>query len=84
MKSHPAWLEHWVDLVVDLAEYDRERKQAEITFTKCGSAPLLRMGIRNRNFMAYFNEEIIEGKFAEEGKWEITPSGSGVLVLKFL
>ena len=83
MKSHPAWLEHWVDLVMEDMVYDKESRTAEVVFTVSDKSPLLRLGMRTGNFEAYFNGEKVEGKFVEESKWEYIPASSGTLVLKF-
>ena len=83
MKSHPAWLEHWVDLTIENMLYDEESKTAEITLLLCDKTPVLRLGVRTKDFEAYFNGEKVQGVFTEENKWEYIPASSGVLVLKF-
>ncbi len=85
MKEHPAWLEHWQDLVIHEAVYDAECGKAEISFTVTGKNPVLRFGIRSA-----MPENILldgvktEGKIYEEGVLDIIPSSvSGKLSLSF-
>ncbi|MBO5760284.1 MAG: hypothetical protein J6S53_01940 [Lentisphaeria bacterium] len=84
MKEHPAWLEHWQDLIIHEAVYDAECGKAEISFTVTGKNPVLRFGICSMPVNILLDGVKTEGKMNEEGGLDIIPSSiSGNLSLSF-
>ena len=84
MKEHPAWLEHWQDLVIHEAVYDAECGKAEISFTVTGENPVLRFGVRSMPENILLDGVKAEGKMYEEEVLDIIPSSaSGKLSFSF-
>ena len=82
-RKHPAWLEHWVNLEIFNAVYDRESRKASVEFKLHGERGVARFGVRQKPLKSCLNGVAFEALSLKAGKMEFELFSSGRLELFF-
>ena len=82
-REHPLWLEHWENLLVDRAEFDRKKGAAVVEFRLNGPSGKLRCGVRRPPREIALNGEARHGRTTADGRLELTLTAGGVLEFYF-
>lgn len=82
-RAHPVWLEFWVDVAIQRAEYDAEKRVAAIEFRARAPGAWLRCGTRRAPSDVRLNGKPLHGWRMEKNRLVMPVAGSGILELLF-
>jgi len=82
-REHPAWLEHWVNVEIATAEYDRQKQKAVIAFKLLAEKGMMRLGTRTAPAEVLLDGKKIKSNMTNKSQLTIELSHSGTLELSF-